>query len=254
MDNRDAHALFDTLEAAWIAKGRQPEQITDRVLDVWIRLLADIPLRYVERALEIHAKDASAKHPPTPADVLEIIRERTQAQWPSADEAWSIALQAMDEDVTVVWCSEIAQAWNISRPIAEEGDNIGARMAFRESYRRLVREVQEAGGEPHWEVSLGHNPMLREAPLLQAVQNKLLAHETIAHLLPGPKPEAGSLMGLLQGPGKPDGAFPVGEFLKGLKEVLLQEDSPDSDPQKEAEIERRRQSAAEMLKQTEAKS
>lgn len=246
MNSQDSRALFELLESAWVAKGRPPEQVTERVVRAWVNTLPDVPIEYVERALQLHARDAEFKHPPTPAEVLQIIRERTQAQWPSADEAWSIALQAMDEDQTVVWCREIAKAWGIARPIAEEGDNIGARMAFRESYRRLVREAQEAGGEPHWEVSLGHNPMLREQPLREAVENGLLTHDRIANLLP--KPEPGTLAGLLQGPESRVGPFSVGEFFRELKEALRAEEDTEPDAKKLAEIERRRQAAANMLK------
>jgi len=254
MDSRDGRALFDLLESAWIAKGRPPEQVTEKVLDVWIRLLADIPLKYVERALQIHGRDSAAKHPPTPADVLEIIRERTRAQWPSADEAWSCALQAMDEDQTVVWCSEIAQAWGIARPIAEDGDNIGARMAFRESYRRLVREAEEQGLEPKWEVSMGRNPMLRELPLRQAVENGRLAHDHVEPLLLAVNSEPSVMEKLLALPGKleADEPVPAGEIFKALKEFLLEDDEPAFDPAKEAEIERRRIAAKTMVEKLQA--
>jgi hypothetical protein len=116
MDSQDRRALFDMLESAWIAKGRQPEQINEKVLDVWVRLLADVPLRYVERALELYGRDFNQRHPPTPADVLRIIEERTGPQWPEANEAWAIALASMDEDASVVWCAEIAQARSAAMP------------------------------------------------------------------------------------------------------------------------------------------
>ena len=251
MDKSDRERLIDLLTEAWILKGRPAEQVTMPLVNAWLNTLPDIPLGYVERALQLHARDAQYKHPPTPADVLEIIRERTQAQWPSADEAWSIALQAMDEDNTVVWCEEIARAWDISRPIAEADDDVGARMAFRESYKRLVREARDAGGEPRWETSLGHNPMLREAPLLRAVKDGRLTQDGIKHLLPAPPPEPGSVMAMLTGPKSNGEAFSISEVLGALKESLLKEEEPVPDPLKEAEIERRRRAAAAMLKKTE---
>jgi hypothetical protein len=245
MDNRDARALFDLLESAWIAKGRQPEQVTEKVLDVWIRLLADVPLRYVERALEIHGRDATAKHPPTPADVLQIIDERTGPQWPEANEAWAIALASMDEHASVVWCAEIAQARSAALPIMAEGDEVGARMAFLESYRGLVERAKREHRRIEWIASPGHDVEGREA-LRLAVERGQIKADRVERYLPASEPDSGFVAGLLASAAESNPESWLGQ-LRELKAELLRPEPDEVSPERAAEIERRRAAAKAML-------
>lgn len=105
---------------------------------------------------------------------------------PSSDEAWAIALQATDEADTVVWNQEIQQALCAARPILDVGDKIGARMAFRESYDRLVRVNRESGIAPQWQASLGWDKNRRAAVLEHAQKTGLLTSPQVAGLLPAP--------------------------------------------------------------------
>ena len=245
MDSNDSRALFDLLEAAWIAKGRAPEQVTEKVLDVWIRLLADVPLRYVERALEIHGRDATAKHPPTPADVLEIIDERTGPKWPEPNEAWAIALASMDEDASIVWCAEIAQARWAAMPIMQEGDEVGARMAFLETYRGLVEQAKREHRHIEWIASPGHNAEGR-AVLQQAVERGQIAHSKVERYLPNPEPDSGFVAGLLAATvdADPDAAL---SKLRSLKDSLMVDEPDEVTPEVLAERERRKKAAAAMV-------
>lgn len=244
MNSNDSRALFDLLESAWIAKGRQPEQVTEKVLDVWIRLLADVPLRYVERALEIHGRDATAKHPPTPADVVQIIDERTGPQWPEANEAWAIALASMDEDASIVWCAEIAQARWAAMPIMQEGDEVGARMAFLESYRGLVERAKREHRHIEWIASPGHNAEGRAA-LQQAVDRGQIEHSRVERYLPNPEPDSGFVAGLLAATVEADPETCLNN-LRSLKAALIEDDPEEPTQERLAERERRRQAAAAM--------
>jgi len=245
MDSGDSRALFDMLESAWIAKGRQPEQINEKVLEVWIRLLADVPLRYVERALEIHGRDFSQKHPPTPADVLRIIDERTGPQWPEANEAWAIALASMDEDASVVWCAEIAQARSAAMPIMEEGDEVGARMAFLESYRGAVERAKREHRRIEWVASPGHNAEGRQT-LQLAVERGQIADSKIERYLPNSEPDSGFVAGLLAAQAEVNPGAWLSK-LRDLKEDLLVEDPEEVSPERMAERERRKRAAAAIL-------
>lgn len=69
---------------------------------------------------------------------------------PSSDEAWAIALKAMDENETITWTNEIMYAWERSKPVYEDGDNVGARLAFKAVYEGL-----DLSGRPDWIVSEG---------------------------------------------------------------------------------------------------
>lgn len=111
--------------------------------------------------------------------------------WLSANEAWSLALPAADERNTVVWTREARDAFNIALPLLEEGDKIGARMAFIAAYERSVSIAKAAGGAPNVEVSEGWDKQLRAVAVDQAVNRGLLPpprkEETLA--LPNLSPE-----------------------------------------------------------------
>ena len=68
----------------------------------------------------------------TVADVLD--RMSSAGGHPTANEAWALALSSADETETVVWTDQIAEAAGIVRPILDAGDEVGARMAFRDAY------------------------------------------------------------------------------------------------------------------------
>ncbi len=105
---------------------------------------------------------------------------------PSGDEAWAIALQSSDEAETVVWNGEIQKAMAAARPILEAGDKIGARMAFREAYERIVRVNRESGIAPVWEASLGWDKERRALAIESAHNLGLLSAPQVAALLPAP--------------------------------------------------------------------
>lgn len=111
--------------------------------------------------------------------------------WLSANEAWSLALPATDERNTVVWTKEARDAFNVALPLLEEGDKIGARMAFIAAYDRNVAKAKAAGGVPAIEVSEGWDKQLRAVAVEQAVSRGLLPpprqEQTLA--LPNLSPE-----------------------------------------------------------------
>jgi len=111
------------------------------------------------------------------ADVLD--RLEAADGRPGPEEAWAMCPRSEAE--TVVWTAEISAAWGIARPVLESGDEVGARMAFRESYARLVSEARAAGQPVRWIPSIGHDPEQREQVLKLAVErNRLAAIQLIA--------------------------------------------------------------------------
>lgn len=121
---------------------------------------------------------------------------------PSGDEAWAVALQSSDEAETVVWNGEIQKAMAAARPILEAGDKIGARMAFRDAYERIVRNNREAGILPVWEASLGWDKERRAVAIESARSLGLLSAPRAAALLP--HASGGVVESVLFGCGKVD--------------------------------------------------
>lgn len=147
---------------------------------------------------------------------------------PGGDEAWSIALRGFDEAATIVTNDEIAEAMAVAQPILNAGDKIGARVAFRDAYERIVRTARERGaGRPQWYPSLGYDPHGRSVAIEQAVARGLLSQERAAAFLPAPvsaddAQRGKTIAGLLTGevttlPPDPEFRSRIGNVLSILK-------------------------------------
>jgi len=143
---------------------------------IWFRALAAHDLATVRAAFDAHTADPQrGRFVPVPADILAQINASVADDGrPGAEEAWATAVIAADEAATVVWTAETAEAWRIAQPVLDGGDEVGARMAFKESYARLVQEAREKRVAPAWSVSQGHDPALRHIALERAAGAGLL--------------------------------------------------------------------------------
>lgn len=103
----------------------------------------------------------------TPKAILDRIDEVMGR--PGANEAWAQAVQALDERNTVVWTSEMSDAWLLARDVAAKGDMVGARMSFISAYERLVRTARDERRMPEVTVSVGWDGQLRAVALEKAV-------------------------------------------------------------------------------------
>lgn len=103
---------------------------------------------------------------------------------PSADEAWSTAIQAGDEANTVVWTAETEKAYWAASHLLNAGDKVGARMAFREAYEREVSNARQASKPIAWKATLGTDPYQREQAIIQAAELNRIGQEHAKGLLP----------------------------------------------------------------------
>lgn len=162
--------------------------------------LQDYDLGLLARALKACRQEVKGRL--TVADII----QRCQAEdgRPGKDEAWSIALDASDEMGTAVMTTEIQQAMASSNILIDEGDMIGARMAFISTYERLVREARQDAKPVEWHVSLGFAPERREQAIQKAVQLGRISHEQAAKhcgtlALAAPSQTGNAIAGLLTG-------------------------------------------------------
>ena len=109
------------------------------------------------------------------SDIISRIRDG----WPTGDEAW--ALCPHSEADTVVWCDEIARAFEAVRG---EPDRVAARMAFKGAYQRELDLAREAGRAPSWHPSIGHDVGQRERVLAAAIEAGRLCCGDAERLLP----------------------------------------------------------------------
>lgn len=118
----------------------------------------------------------------TPKAIIDRIDEAMGR--PGANEAWAMALNALDERKTVVWTVEMSEAWGVARDVAAEGDLVGARMAFIGAYERLVRTAREERRLPEVMVSIGWDGEQRTAAIEKAVQLGYLSQDKAFEHLP----------------------------------------------------------------------
>jgi hypothetical protein len=188
--------------ASLYGKAMQPTAVA-----MYFRALAAHSIGEVVGAMDAHVKDeAACRFFPLPGQLAGQIKAvQADDGRPGAEEAWAIAVAAQDERVTIVWTDEIAQAMASAKPIMDMGDEVGARMAFKEAYLRLVAEARQRRAPMQWVAALGHDEAGRASALREAAaKGRVVAGLDDLLALPAPR---GSAPLLLEGPeliGMPD--------------------------------------------------
>lgn len=155
------------------------------MLSAWWDALNMFPLQVVAMAFSVY-RDQNGEFAPVPAGIAKLCKSMDGR--PSVDEAWAIAITGRSEEETVVWTAETAEAFGICQPILNDlGDEVGARMAFKDAYSRLVTAARSAGKPATWNVSLGWDKRKREAALERAVVAGILPAPAVTALLPPPE-------------------------------------------------------------------
>lgn len=150
-------------------------------IDLWLTILEPYSVEQVRMALSQHMRES--KFPPVPADVVTRLPRESDSR-PDANEAWAIALRSRDERDTVVWTQECAEAFAIALSVLDGGDEVGARMAFKAAYERLCEASRAAHKPAQWLKSLGHDPALREAALVDALRAGRLLLDDVKSVVP----------------------------------------------------------------------
>jgi len=101
---------------------------------------------------------------------------------PGVEEAW--AIYPKDEADSAAVTTEMQMAMSSAYSLIEDGDRIAARMAFKESYERIVSQNRADRIPVRWEVSLGHEKAGREAALISAARKGLVGADHAMKLLP----------------------------------------------------------------------
>ena len=217
MNENDKKSFAEIWRAALGTYGREASR---EMLELAFSILKQFPLNAVSRGISEHMQ--RSRFAPTPADVVTLIEAANPSGRPGPEEAWSICLGAMDEATTIVWTDEMAAAWGIANPVMQSGDDVGARMAFREAYNRKVDEAKREGKPVKWTPSLGHDKEARADVLKQAVEDGRLSHDGIQQLIPAPEPtqDGAAIAGLITGNATPASSETVRKHCDELRAML----------------------------------
>lgn len=151
----------------------------------WWGELQPFPMPIVVLAFADY-RNQQADFAPHPNAIRKLCREHDGR--PGAEEAWAIAILSRDENETVVWTADCAEAFALCQPVLAMGDEVGARMAFKEAYVRIVSQARQDLRPSQWLHSEGWDLRKREAAIARAVTAGLLPAPAVAHLmLSGPE-------------------------------------------------------------------
>ena len=113
---------------------------------------------------------------------LQDVVSRLEDGRPGVEEAW--AMLPYTEDTSAVWTTEMSQAFGVAVRLIDAGAMVEARMAFKETYLRLVTQARDAGIPVEWHVTLGHDVRGRESVLIAAVDAGRLTYEHAKQFIP----------------------------------------------------------------------
>lgn len=198
--NRDDFKEFTkVLDATCAMLSRDKYQPNQTAAAIFFNVVKAHDLATVKAAFAAHCADPQrGRFPPVPADILAQIEGAAENDGrPGAEEAWAACQPAADQSRTVVWTAEMAEAWGIAWPLLHNhGDEVGARMAFKEAYTRLLADARKQRRPIAWSATLGHDEAMRADALREAV--------TIGRLpltaLPAPSGPVAGLIELVQRP------------------------------------------------------
>ena len=105
---------------------------------------------------------------------------------PGPEEAWArMPKGERIEDDSIVWCEEERIAYAACRRLLLDGDQIGARMAFKERYEKELAAARSQGRPVQWTMSVGYDVEHRLATLATAVQEKRMSLERALDFVSG---------------------------------------------------------------------
>lgn len=203
--NRDDFKEFTkVLDATCSMLSRDKYQPNQTAAAIFFNVVKAHDLATVKAAFAAHCADPQrGRFPPVPADILAQIEGAAENDGrPGAEEAWAACQPAADQSRTVVWTAEMAEAWGIAWPLLHNhGDEVGARMAFKEAYARLLVDARKQRRPIEWSATLGHDEAMRADALREAVGIGRLPLTA----LPAPSGPVAGLIELVQRPrGVPD--------------------------------------------------
>ena len=154
---------------------------------------------------------------PTVSDVISRIEDGR----PGVEEAWMMIPK--DEYASVVWNNEISEAFGICRIMISE-DMVAARMAFKESYSKIVSRNRSAGYRPVWSPSFGFDKFARADAVREAIDKGRITLDHAVLLLPDFEKQKKPAQSLIGGGFATLGEV-VGKFFEQTKKIS--HDNPD---------------------------
>jgi hypothetical protein len=189
MNKSDMPKFAETWRGAVeVTSGKPP---TDAAIGIAFKILDKYDIATIVGAIQAHLSDSErGRFAPRPADIIDQIHTVDDGR-PEPNEAWAIALKSFDDNATVILNDDIASSSRYAQDIYHQGDKVGARMAFIESYKASVKKARQEGLPVKWWPSLGFDKSQRAGVLRDAEEQGLLTSDHVQQLLPNDNISAG---------------------------------------------------------------
>lgn len=179
-----------------------------------------------------------------PGEILAALAKRDGR--PHADEAWAIALNSVDESVTVLMTEEIGLALAAARPVIDIGDMVAARRSFLMAYERLVQEARDKARPAKWDISLGSDRSGRVLAIQEATRlgriSKADATLHLQHHADQPvTPDGQAIAGLLTGKTTNKPTEKIRERFAQLRQSIIDHRAQREEQAHQDKLEERRQ-------------
>jgi hypothetical protein len=187
---------------------------SDERIEMWMEALRHFPTGSVMASTRNYIRTNRFK--PQMADIVAGCASQLDGNWLGADEAW--ALMPKSEIDSAMLTDEMAQAMAAASPLLEMGDKVAARMAFRDTYNRLIDRAKLEGRCPTYFPSFGTDEAGKVAMLANAVNAKQISLDRATLALPE---HASSVVRMVGVKSHPLLAGPTPEGKERLKSLLL---------------------------------
>jgi len=153
---------------------------------MYFRALSQYPLEAMQLALDAHVCSAErGRFMPLPADLIAQLETARFDGRPMAEEAWSNAIKSLDENETIVWTEETAEAWySCANELMLVGDKFNASRGFIAKYDDLVLIARKQNKPIVWQVAQGYDKDKRNQVIREAYKTKKITQAQAITLLP----------------------------------------------------------------------
>lgn len=161
---------------------------------MYFRALSQYPIEAMQLALDAHVCSAErGRFMPLPADLISQLEAVRFDGRPRAEEAWAVAIGAMDENDTIVWTQETADAWySCANELMQAGDKFNASRGFIAKYDELVLVARKQNKPVVWLVAQGYDKDKRDQVVREAYKAKKISQSQAVALLPHHKSDGES--------------------------------------------------------------
>lgn len=169
---------------------------SDERVEMWMQALSHFPTGSVMKATRSYI--TTNKFKPQLADIVAGCAAQLDGNWLGADEAW--ALMPKSESDSAMLTNEMAQAMAAAAPLLEMGDRVAARMAFRDTYNRLIERAKLEARTPSYFPSFGSDEAGRVSMLANAVNAKQITLDRATQALPSRAADLVQMLGVKNHP------------------------------------------------------